>query len=138
MMLKFAESGHPVFWATSALERGEFRSNGKGKKSIYFNVCDETVELILRTVISVNQLSVSAEQSQTCAKNQTQIQIILKVRRLHSLVNRLRLPMLTPHLRVQDHWHRVTCCKITKGYSQNFLIAEIVETMLERTILLYD
>ena len=51
---------------------------------------------------------------------------------------RLRLPMLTPPLRVQDHWHRVIFCKITKGNSQNFLIAEIVETMLERTILLYD
>ena len=69
MMLKFAESGHPVFWATSALERGEFRSKGNGKESIHFNGSDETVELILRTVISVNQLSVSAEQSQTCAKN---------------------------------------------------------------------
>ena len=28
-MLNFAESGHPVFRASSALERGEFKSNGK-------------------------------------------------------------------------------------------------------------
>ena len=51
MMLNFAESGHPVFRATSALERGEFfKSKGGGKKSIHFNGSEETVELILRTV----------------------------------------------------------------------------------------
>ena len=31
MMLNFAESGHPVFRATSALERGDLKSKGKGK-----------------------------------------------------------------------------------------------------------
>ena len=46
------------------------KSNGKGKKSIHFNGGDETFELILRTIISVNQLSVSTEQQQTCVKNQ--------------------------------------------------------------------
>ena len=30
MMLNFAESGHRVFRATSALERGELKSKGKG------------------------------------------------------------------------------------------------------------
>ena len=49
MMLNFAESGHPVFRATSALERGELKSKGKGKKAIHFNGSDETTELILRT-----------------------------------------------------------------------------------------
>ena len=56
MMLNFAESGHPIFRATSALERGELRSKGKGKKSIPFNGSEETIELILRTIIFVNQL----------------------------------------------------------------------------------
>ena len=32
MMLNFAESGHPVFRATSALERGELKSKGKRKE----------------------------------------------------------------------------------------------------------
>ena len=58
MMFIFAESGHPVFRATSALERGELKSKGGGKKSIRFNGSEETVELILRTVISVNQLRI--------------------------------------------------------------------------------
>ena len=58
MMLNFAESGHLVFRATSALERRELKSNGKGVKSIHFNGSDDTIELILRTINSVNQLSV--------------------------------------------------------------------------------
>ena len=57
MMLNFAESGHPVFRATNALERGELRSKRKGKKSIQLNGSEETVELILRTVVYFNQLS---------------------------------------------------------------------------------
>ena len=67
-MLNFAESGHPVFRASSALERGEFKSNGKGVKSILFNGCDDTIELILRTVVSVNQLSVCGAVPDFCGK----------------------------------------------------------------------
>ena len=37
MMLNFAESGHPIFRDTSALERGELKSKGKGKKSIHLS-----------------------------------------------------------------------------------------------------
>ena len=57
-MLNCAEIGYPVFRAHSALEKGELKSKGKGVKSIHFNGSDDTIELILRTVISVNQLSV--------------------------------------------------------------------------------
>ena len=56
MMLNFAQSGHPIFRATSALKRGALRSKGKGKKSIHFNGSEANIELTLRTVISVNQL----------------------------------------------------------------------------------
>ena len=45
----------PVFFET-----GELRSKGHGKKSIHFNGSDENIELLLRTVISANQLSVYA------------------------------------------------------------------------------
>ena len=58
MMINFAESGHPFFQATSPLERGELKSKGDGKKTIHYNGSEETVELILRTVISLNQLSI--------------------------------------------------------------------------------
>ena len=41
MMLNFAESGHPMFRAASALERGELRSKAKGNTSIHFNGSEE-------------------------------------------------------------------------------------------------
>ena len=44
MMLNFTESGHPVLRASSALERGELKSKGKGKKSMHFNGSKETIE----------------------------------------------------------------------------------------------
>ena len=66
MMLNFAEGGHPICRATSALERGELRSEGKGKKSIHFNDAEETIELILRTIISVNQLSIYRALADLC------------------------------------------------------------------------
>ena len=66
MILNFAESGHPVFGASSALERGELKSKGKGVNSIHFNGSDDTIELILRTVVSVNQLSVYGAVAGLC------------------------------------------------------------------------
>ena len=36
MMLEFAESGHPIFRATSPLSRGQLKSKGHGKLSIHF------------------------------------------------------------------------------------------------------
>ena len=66
IMLNFAESGHPVFRASSALERGELKSKGKGVKTIHFNGSDETIELILRTIISINRLSVCGAVADLC------------------------------------------------------------------------
>ena len=36
MLLEFAESGHPIFRATTPLSRGKLKSKGKGKVSIHF------------------------------------------------------------------------------------------------------
>ena len=47
-----------MFRASSACERGELRSKEHGKKSIHFNGSHENIELLFRTVISANQLSV--------------------------------------------------------------------------------
>ena len=38
MKLNFAESGHPIFRATNALERGELKSKGKGMTCIHNKV----------------------------------------------------------------------------------------------------
>ena len=52
-MLEFSsKKTHPIFRASSALERGELRSKGGSKKSIHFNGSAQNVDLILRTIIS--------------------------------------------------------------------------------------
>ena len=57
MMLTFAESGYPVFRATSPLSRGQLKSKGGGKLSIHYCANQDTITTIFRTTISVNQLS---------------------------------------------------------------------------------
>ena len=66
MMLNFAGSGSPTSRATSALERGELRNKETGKKSVHFNCSEENIELILRTVISANQLSIYGAAADLC------------------------------------------------------------------------
>ena len=65
MMVNFSESGHPIFCASSAFERGELRSKGHGKRSIHFNGSEENIE-VLRTIISANQLSVYGAIADLC------------------------------------------------------------------------
>ena len=55
-MLKFGESGHPIFRATSPLSRGVLKSKGGGKLSIHYCAGFETIETVFRTIVSVNQL----------------------------------------------------------------------------------
>ena len=58
MTIKFSESGHPVFRATSPVSRGTLKSKGGGKLSIHFCADEGTNETVFRTIISVNQLSI--------------------------------------------------------------------------------
>ena len=66
MMTNFSGSGQPTFRASNAFERGELRSKGGGKKSIHFNGSHENIDLLLRTVISENQLSVYGAIADLC------------------------------------------------------------------------
>ena len=66
MMIKFSESGHPVFRATSPLSRGVLKSKGGGKLSIHFCADEGTIETVFRTIISVNQLSICGAVSDLC------------------------------------------------------------------------
>ena len=61
MLVNFSESGHLVFRGTYALERGTLRSKGGGKLFIHFCGDPHIVEVIFRTIISVNE-PVSTEQ----------------------------------------------------------------------------
>ena len=66
MVANFSGTGHPIFRASSAFERGESRSKGEGKKSVHFNCSHENIELLLRTVISANQLSIYRPIADLC------------------------------------------------------------------------
>ena len=66
MMVNCSESGHPIFCASSAFERGELQSKGHGKKSIHFNGSEENIEWLLRTIFSANQLSVCRAIADLC------------------------------------------------------------------------
>ena len=66
MMIKFRESGHPVFRSTSSLSRGTLKSKGGGKLSIHFCADGDTIETVFRTIISVNQLSIYGAVSDLC------------------------------------------------------------------------
>ena len=65
-MLNSARSGHPIFRATSSMEREAERSKGKGKKFLHYVGSEETIELVLRAIISVNQLSIHGAVADSC------------------------------------------------------------------------
>ena len=66
MIIKFRESGHPVFRTTSPVSRGTLKSKGGGKLSIHFCADGDTIETVFRTIISVNLLSVYGAVSDLC------------------------------------------------------------------------
>ena len=124
MMLNFAESGHPVFRASSALEGGELKSKAKGKKFIHFNGSDETIELILSAIISVNQLSVYGAVAALCKELARDSSGAGKPA-AHEIWNRWwyreNLLLLTLFLRLMREEQR----KLLREYEQKF--AELLE-----------
>ena len=66
MLLKFAESGHPIFRATTPLSRGILKSKGHGKLSIHFTADYSTIETVFRIIISANQLSIYGAVATIC------------------------------------------------------------------------
>ena len=66
MLLEFAESGHPIFRATTPLSRCKLKSKGHGKLSIHFTPDYSTIETIFRISITVNQLSLHGAVANIC------------------------------------------------------------------------
>ena len=66
MLLEFAESGHPVFRATTPLSRGALKSKVRGKLSFHFAADQDTIDTIYRIILSVNQLSVYEAVAAIC------------------------------------------------------------------------
>ena len=66
MMIKFGESGHPVFRASSPLSRGTLERKGGGKLFVHFCAAGDTIETVFRTMISVYELSIYGAVSDLC------------------------------------------------------------------------
>ena len=66
MLVEFAESGCPIFRATTPLSRGKLKSKGHGKLSIHFAADQETIETIFRIIVSANQLSIYGAVANMC------------------------------------------------------------------------
>ena len=66
MLLEFAESGCPIFRASTSLSKGQLKSKGRGKLSIHYAADKETVETIFRMIVSANQLSLYGAVAEIC------------------------------------------------------------------------
>ena len=66
MLLEFAESGCPIFRATTPLSRGKLKSKGDGKLSIHFAAGQETIETIFRILVFANRLSLHRAVANMC------------------------------------------------------------------------
>ena len=66
MLLEFAESGCPIFRATTPLSRNRLKSKGHGKLSIHCAVVQETIETLFGIIVSANQLSLYGAIAKIC------------------------------------------------------------------------
>ena len=66
MLLEFAESGCPIFRATTPLSRGQLKRKGHGKLSIDFAATQATIETIFRILVFANQLSLHGAVANMC------------------------------------------------------------------------
>ena len=66
MLLEFAESGCPIFRATTPLSRCKLKSKGHGKLSIHFAADQETIETIFRRIVFADQLSLYGAVANMC------------------------------------------------------------------------
>ena len=65
-LIEFAESGCPIFRASTPLSRGQLRNKGHGKLSIHFAAIQETIETIFRIIVSANQLRLYGAVAEMC------------------------------------------------------------------------
>ena len=71
MLLEFAESGCPMFRATTPVSRGDIKSKGHGKLSIHFTADYPTIETFFRIIVFANQLSLYGAVANMCEEFET-------------------------------------------------------------------
>ena len=68
MLVEFAESGCPIFRATTPLSRGRLKNEGHGKLSLHYSADLEKIETVFAHLF-LQISSVFTEQSKKCVKN---------------------------------------------------------------------
>ena len=71
MLLEFAESGCPIFRATTPLSRCKLKSKGHGKLSIHFAADHGTIDTIFRIIVFANQLCLYGAVANMCEEFET-------------------------------------------------------------------
>ena len=66
MLLEFAESGCPIFRATTPLSRCNLKSKGHGKLSVHFPADNPTIETIFRNIVFANEPSLYGAVANMC------------------------------------------------------------------------
>ena len=115
MMLNLADCSHPIFRATSGKRR--ITNQKKGNKSINFNGCEENIELLLRTIISANQLSVCGATADLCKELSEDSESSVKMK--HLIIWRRWKFLLEP---IPNHSNRETWCKTMSADSNKCLM----------------
>ena len=146
MMAIFSGSGHLIFRATSAFERGNLRSKGGSKKSIQFNGCYENIELLLCTVISSNQVSVHRAKADLCDEFPKDLGASVKPE-AHDHLETMEIPtgLSNAETRTDAQQTVKLSAKIRAQIRTNVRRPEIIQTMFwcgfescrTRTVLLY-
>ena len=116
-MIKFADSGHPVFRATSPLTRGTLRSKGGGKLSRHFCADQWTIETVVRTILSVYRLSIYGAVADLCEECKT----------CHVRTGRLVLAGQSNPLFVPARWLTKTPTLLTDDPAQEDLLQKYQE-----------
>ena len=73
MMVNVRESGHPLFRGSSAFFRGGLKSKAGGRTTTHCNADPATAELLLRSIISVYQLTIYGAEADWCEELAQQI-----------------------------------------------------------------
>ena len=71
MLLELAESGCPIFRATSPLSRDRLKSKGHGKLSMHYCADLERIETIFRIIVFAKQLSLYGAVAEMCEEHET-------------------------------------------------------------------
>ena len=71
LLVEFAETGCPIFRASSPLSRGQLKSKGHGKLCLHCAVDQETVETLFRIIVFANQLSLYGAIAEICEEYET-------------------------------------------------------------------